>query len=127
MINNDEIIFSYTRKEAIDDGILKDVTKLAKEAGVKYPTAVTVKLWSKYINPSEEMTNQGQSEDGRLWDLLTMFCLTAKRSDKLDILYFKVLFQMESEKEPELIKIKAQCHPGDNLEPVITFMLPEED
>ena len=38
---SDELIFSYTRKQAIKDGVLIDVSKTAKEAGMRYDTAVT--------------------------------------------------------------------------------------
>jgi hypothetical protein len=30
-------------------------------------------------------------------------------------------------KELKLVELKAVCGPGDNSEPVITIMLPEED
>jgi type I site-specific restriction endonuclease len=36
-----EVIFYYTRAQAIKDGVLVDVSKLASEAGFKYPVAVT--------------------------------------------------------------------------------------
>jgi len=38
----DAIVVSiYTRKQAISDGVLVDVTDMAKEAGIKYPVALT--------------------------------------------------------------------------------------
>lgn len=42
-----DLIHSYTRAQAIDDGVLLDVSNIAKEAGVKYPTALTHVVWSK--------------------------------------------------------------------------------
>jgi uncharacterized protein YunC (DUF1805 family) len=39
-----EVIHAYTRAQAIEDGTLVDVTETAKEAGIKYPTAVTEAL-----------------------------------------------------------------------------------
>ena len=36
-----DVIDVYTRAEAIEDGVLVDVTETAKEAGIVYPTAVT--------------------------------------------------------------------------------------
>lgn len=36
-----EPIFSYSRKQAIADGVLVDVSEMAREAGFKYPVAVT--------------------------------------------------------------------------------------
>ena len=35
------VIYSYTRKQAIEDGVLVDITDVAKEAGIKYPVAIT--------------------------------------------------------------------------------------
>lgn len=35
------VIHSYTRSQAIDDGVLVDVTATAQEAGFKVPTALT--------------------------------------------------------------------------------------
>jgi hypothetical protein len=40
-MDENEIIYSYTRKQAIADGVLIDVTELAKEAGFKCPVAFT--------------------------------------------------------------------------------------
>jgi hypothetical protein len=38
---NEEVIFSYSRKQAIEDGVLVDLTSLARDAGIKFPVAVT--------------------------------------------------------------------------------------
>ena len=35
------VIYTYTRAQAIEDGVLVDVSTLAAEAGIRYPTAVT--------------------------------------------------------------------------------------
>lgn len=39
-----QVIFSYTRKQSIDDGNLIDVTAQAKESGFKVPVAVSLIL-----------------------------------------------------------------------------------
>ncbi len=36
-----DLIFSYTRTQAIDDGVLIDATELARDAGFKWPVALT--------------------------------------------------------------------------------------
>ena len=41
-----ELISTYTRAQAIDDGVLIDVSDVAREAGLKYPTAVTQAVWA---------------------------------------------------------------------------------
>ncbi len=48
------------------------------------------------------------------------------KSASQDLLLFKVIFLMAPEKQ-ETATLKAMCGPGDNGEPVLTVMLPEED
>jgi hypothetical protein len=54
-----------------------------------------------------------------------MFRLKALKTNS-SLLYFHCLFLGYDEKHEE-VKFKALCGPGDNLEPVITIMLPHED
>lgn len=118
-------IFSYSRKQALEDGILIDVSKMAKEAGMRFDTAITDTLWHAYIEPSEELKNQGQSAEGRLWDILVMLYYNAHRTDN-GCMLFDVLFQMTPGQPPVAKKIKAMVDPGDTDYPVITIMMPEE-
>ena len=119
------IISVYTRKQAIEDGVLVDVSVIASEAGIKYPVAVTRQVWDEYIVPGEITRPFGQSEDGRLWDLLWMFRTAARRTPG-SLLMFKCYFLM-NERRQELVEFKSICGPGDRAEPVITIMMPWED
>ena len=47
--NTPILIFSYTLKQAIADGALIDVSATAREAGFRYPVAVTAAVWSKCV------------------------------------------------------------------------------
>ena len=38
--SKEDVIFTYTRKQAIEDGVLIDVSEMAMEAGFRYPVAV---------------------------------------------------------------------------------------
>lgn len=135
------VIDVYTHAQAIEDGVLIDVTETAKEAGVVYPTAVTQALWDGYIVPPEELKGI-QHLKGRLWDILTMYRFNAKakkragadvvesQTDVAQTMLFKVLFQMPSKKGlPKMknVNLKAVCGPGDTAEPVITIMLENEN
>ena len=44
-----EIIYAYTRAQAIEDGELVDVSETARESGIKFPVAVTRAVWAKYV------------------------------------------------------------------------------
>ena len=46
MFTNDDLICSYTRAEALADGVLIDVSERAQRAGIQYPTACTAGVWS---------------------------------------------------------------------------------
>lgn len=130
-----EVISTYTRKEAIEDGVLIDVTKMAKEAGIKHPTAITQNLWSSRVEVPEGLEGI-QDEKGRLWDVLCMFVFAARKATSPDLTY-SVLFQAKERKadidrgtfniKMEKVQLNAVCGPGDQGEPVITIMLPGDD
>jgi hypothetical protein len=61
-----ETRYTYTRAQAIGDGLLIDVTETAKEKGFKIPVAVTSNLMFSWIVPSAEARKYGQEQIGRL-------------------------------------------------------------
>lgn len=121
------IIFKYTRKEAIEDGVLYDITELAKEAGFKIPVAITSAVESRILTITEEDKAYGQSRDGRLWDLLWMLKVIVMRDgeEAPGLIHFTVMIQ--DSQECAEYALKALCGPGDDAAPVITIMFPEED
>jgi len=125
LMNDNFVIPGYSRAQAIEDGYIVDVTQVAQEAGIKYPVALSRTVWDKYIVPDERALPYGQSEQGRLWDLLWMFRTAALRTSG-PYLKFKCYFIM-GEKQRWLVEFKSICGPGDTAEPVITIMMPDED
>ncbi len=124
-----DIISSYSRADAIRDGVLIQAPgDLMADAGIVFPVCLTDSVYSGYINPSNLTDMPGQSVEGRMWDLLWMLRVSIKtgggRGDRLS---YSVLFQMEPGKEPVLVDLISVCGPGDMGEPVITIMLPGED
>ena len=86
------IISLYTRADAIADGVLVDVSDMAKEAGFRWPVAVTRAVWDDIVTPTQRDAEEGQSEKGRLWDILSMARLAARanKDDRAAVL-FRVL------------------------------------
>jgi len=121
-----EIISVYSRAQAIEDGVLIDVSELAGEAGFKFPVAVTCGLWAEAIEPDEASKAIGQSEIGRLWDILLILRMAIRKAVNIYTILFNPLFVFNGQK-PIAKQLKAVCSPGDDLEPVITIMLPNED
>ncbi len=122
-----ECNITYTRADAIEDGFLIDVSKMAKEAGIKYPIALTSALYAK-IEDKPEL----EDIDGRTWDILSMlkFAITGVISSKKigeDLIYYDLILNDSRDTLEKEITLKALVHSGDTGEPVITIMLPEED
>lgn len=124
-----DVIVSYGRKEAIEDGVLIDVSTLASEAGFIFPVAMTNALYGKVGDIPEDFSHQDLT--GRLWDILFVASVTARNS-KGDVMFFEVdiphvVIEEGEEILKEVLKIKSIIGPGDQMEPVITMMLPNED
>jgi hypothetical protein len=122
-----EVISVYTRAQALADGVLVDLSDLAREAGFRVPLAVTETVYKDYLDPSQALADEGQSLQGRAWDMLQVLHFAAAVSPDRDTVFFKVLFALTPGCPPEPVELKALCHPGDDGEPVLTIMLPEED
>lgn len=124
MTDEFQVIYSYSRQQAIEDGVLINVSATARQLGIVYPVAITDTVWHGYIEPSAKSKSLGQSVMGRLWDVLWMFRIKAhvKTAPRL---HFQVYFLMDG--KMELVELKAVCGPGDTPAPVITIMLPGED
>lgn len=121
-----EVIYAYTRADAIADGTLIDVSDTAREAGIVYPVAVTHAVWYGIIEPDQKAIEHGESVSGRLWDALYMLYIKIKVSKSAGQ---RVDYQLIATHagHHNLHNLKALCHGGDNGEPVITIMLPSED
>ena len=124
---SDNVIFSYSRAQALDDGVLIDATALAKEAGFVFPVAVTDHLYHSTIVPALDLVAEGQSITGRLWDVLTVLRYTIATSKDNSYLEFSVLFVMIPGASPIAVDLVAVCGPGDLGDPVLTIMLPGDD
>lgn len=123
---NAEVIYSYTRAQALDDGVLVDVSSVAKELGIKHPVAVTTGVWNECVEIPRGVV--GQDQRGRLWDVLWMFKIAATKNLKTDRVTFAVHVRKDNrERMPPLVSLWALCGPGDTPDPVITIMLEGED
>lgn len=119
-----DIISRYTRAQAIEDGVLADISSLAKEAGFKYPVAISTGI----VSIIEDAVNKGGKDwNGVVWDILTMLLYYIKRGQGGNRTDFNVLIWSKFTRKDQLVKMYAICGGGDDGEPVITVMLPTED
>jgi len=135
------VIFSYTTKQAVQDGVLHEVEHAAySEAGIKFPVYMTSRAWERYVEVPKGMESH-QDLSGRLWDVLFMFAFQAKQSPS-SIMHFQFVCQipadetmLDNEKncgDGELLReisLKASIGPRDidDPRPGIFIMMPDED
>jgi len=135
---NWDVIHSYTRAQAIEDGVLVDVSETAKEAGLKFPTAITSAAYQRYVElPRDEEAASCQDVSGRLWDVLFMLVMAVRMGNGGAVMTYQLVVNNGREQDLNsnehwegnlrCVTLKAVCGPGDKLEPVVTIMLPSED
>ena len=121
------VIYSYTRSQAIADGFQVEVSKVAGEAGIKFPVFLTRAVYDNYVTVPAGIT--GQDEAGRLWDIvwMTRFAISKARTGQTRLPV--ALYVRNDNQRARLIKLIATCGPLDidDPQPSITIMMPDED
>lgn len=124
--SDQDYIVAYRRADAIRDGVLRDVSEMAREVGFRVSVAITHAAYARYVRVPKGVT--GQCEQGRLWDILWMCRAEVQRcTDHRDELLFELLVRNDDEETPRSIVLKSVASAGDDGELVITVMLPDED
>lgn len=132
------VIYRYTRAEALDEGVLVDVSNPAAEAGFKVPVALTCAAWADCVEWNEEDSRRQtpQNESGRLWDVLWMATIAIARSRRHpqaqhpeNQLHYQLVRVPRGGQAtvPREVTLKLVSGSGDAGEHVITIMLPHED
>jgi len=58
-----EVVSSYSRARALEDGVLVDAGAMAQEAGFKWPVAITAAAWSDCVAWSDVDVRARESSD----------------------------------------------------------------
>ena len=122
-----EVIYAYTRKQALADGVQVDVSSTAKEAGIRFPVFITRTAFDAYVTLPPNVS--GQDEAGRLWDVVWMLRFAIGKATRgQDRLPFALYFRNDN-RAARLVKLIAMCGllDMDDPQPAITIMLPDED
>ena len=56
-----EVIYAYTRKDALADGVQIDVSEVAREAGPKFPVYLTRAVWENYVRVPDGVRGQDET------------------------------------------------------------------
>jgi hypothetical protein len=127
-----EIISACSRRQLIEDGELVDLMQgetaaLVSAAGFRVPIAITSTAFFQWIDPSEQDRRDGQSINGRLWDLLSVLGAKIRSPGGRDT--DRIHFDLSVWKDGRFQTAKLWSHigPGDTPAPVMTIMLEGED
>jgi len=139
IFDNAPIISAYTREQAIADGVLVDLmqpdtVQAVREAGFKFPIAMTSAAFEAAVWPIENETadewlaSQGQDFQGRLWDVLNLLRVAIRQHPgDTDILRFQVSVIDFESKRRRTVNLKSVCGPNDDGSPCVTIMMNDED
>jgi len=127
-----EVVSTYSSAQALEDGVLVDAGAMSKEAGFKWPVAITAAAWSDCVawSDADSARQVNQDQSGRLWDVLFMaqHAIRVNRGggDRLRFHLYRVPRDGKST-EASVTTLKLIVGPGDHGEPVITILSPVED
>ena len=121
MFSNDDIIFAYTRKMAIDDGVLIDATEAAQLCGFKVPMAITIAAWVRCVTGN----GRNVSADVAHRRLLLLLSDTWKACRNAN--GNRVRFTYRPAFKNESVTLILHIGPGDTAAPVCTLMEPDDD
>lgn len=122
-----DLITSYTRAQAIADGVLVDVSEWASatkgfHGGFTVPVALTSAVWSDLGAIPERFVGM-QDLRGRAHDLLWMASLAARKNHRGSDLLFSVLLDIGWTRRQQY---RMTIGAGDSGEAVITILRPDE-
>lgn len=125
-----DIIFTYTRQEAIDDGVLVDVThcQAYKDLPFSVPVALTQAIYQDCVAWNNDTESVHQNEDARLYDVLWMAIVGIQMSKgHSDQIMYRMFRVKRGESEASEVRLKVVIGPDDDGRPCLTIMLPHED
>ncbi len=131
------LISSYSRADALADGVLIDLSTIGRDAGLRFPVAITRAAWEAWIGWTDDDTKRQtyQDEPGRAWDVVHMLAVKLRAvtrsrpndtNSRVEFQFFAVPRGGRGTR-PRLTTLKCICGPGDDAEPVLTILTLTED
>lgn len=120
------VIHTYSRAEAIEDGVLVDLSALCPEECklYKHNVCCTRAVW-EIIDTAVNNKKECNDLKGVVWDVLVMSRNGIVAQPDPTTVLFQVVITGAGPRKVH--KFKMVCGPGDTPEPVLTILLPEED
>ena len=122
-----ETIYVYTRAQAIEDGFLVDLMQDEMlevcRQHYKFPIACTSSVFG-IVQKAVENPCYCNDYAGILHDMLHMSKVCKRQIDESTVIFRVIIMGAGGQRN---FDFKLQVGPGDQGEPVITIMLPDED
>lgn len=134
---SDTVVYSYTRADAIRDGVFVDLmldpefAATIREAGFRCPIAVTTDVFERCIALTPAAERAGDTPSKRLWDVAWALGCQIKgvraigALEQLDF-EFAVAMVVGKSSGKSLVRLCASIEPSEAGEPAITIYFPEE-
>lgn len=127
-----DVISTYSRAQAVEDGVLVDVSATMREAGLTTKTALTRTVYEDCVAWMDADTKRQtyQDESGRLWDVLSMARRVVRSLSRVgDSVLFQVLRVPRGGRgtRPRLVTLKVVLGRDETDEWTLTIMQPDED
>ena len=122
------VIYSYTRAQAVADGVQVEVTKTAQEAGIKFPVFLTRTVFDSYVDRAGRRDRPRRSRTAlgcRLDDSDFAILRSRPGCDRIPVAFYV----RNDNRAARLVKLIATCGALDidDPQPAITLMMPDED
>ncbi len=113
------------RQEAIEAGVLIDVTPDAQKLGLTFPVTVTRPLWEVGIAPTQSLSDEEKSN--RLRDVLMAFRLRMSSLVTLSpLIDFPAMLALPPGAIPQPVPLFALLQPDAKNQTTVTLLLPNE-
>lgn len=123
-----DVIHRVTRAELLANGDLVEVPQdLARQAGWTVPMAICRGAWAETVAwTPEDGQHSGQSETGRLWDVLFVAMVHARARKETDRFVFPIYVVERRTARTVKHVLMCVCGPDDVGNPCVTIGFPEE-
>jgi hypothetical protein len=113
------------RQEAIEAGILVDVSQIAEQVGLRLSVGISKPLWELGITASRQLADE--ECQGRVRDVLLALRLHVEQAEiTAPWIKFPALLSLPPETQPQVCTLVAIAHKDSTAPYALTVMLPEE-
>lgn len=118
----DEMIYCYTRQDAINDGVFQDVTAHAQKVGFRIPVAITTNCYMEHIKNEDEH----QTEQNINYFLSQVIVALWKEDSMPCTMFYLKIKANESDKENTDIWVAIEAQSPTDHSPAINIMKPQD-